>query len=218
MRARGLHGFTLRHGRRPCNCRMGDAADPETAIAPARTLTPGRGRGETLPSMDRSGVRHGPRTSSGDVVPFPPLARTPPPPRSRFDPRQANVARIVGALLDAVGGSAGTRPTNLATGFRASAVDVGRVKAIVEAGIAAFDMHQVKARWKRDVRAWMVGTLRAWVQRCKLIRLRPREAGIRVELQTQDDEATTTTASTRSLDVVERGRRAQTDAGTAPDP
>ena len=35
MRARGLHGFTLRHGRRPCNCRMGDAADPETAIAPA---------------------------------------------------------------------------------------------------------------------------------------------------------------------------------------
>jgi len=29
---------------------------------------------------------------------------------------------------------------------------VGRVKAILEAGIAAFDMHQVKARWKRDVR------------------------------------------------------------------
>jgi len=138
--------------------------------------------------MDRTGVRHGPRASSGDVVPFPPLARIPPPARSRFDPRQANVARIVGALLDAVGGSAGTRPTNLATGFRASAVDVGRVKAIVEAGIAAFDMHQVKARWKRDVRAWMVGTLRAWVQRCKLIRLRPREAGIRVEVQTQDDE------------------------------
>src|SRR5438093_804385 len=113
------------------------------ASAWPRSLAPGRGRGETLPSMDRTGVRRGAQTSSGHVVPFPPLARTPPPPRSRFDPRQANVARVVGALLDAVGGSAGARPTNLATGFRASAVDVGRVKAIVEAGIAAFDMHQV---------------------------------------------------------------------------
>ena len=104
-----------------------------------------------------------------------------------------------------MGGSAGARPTNLATGFRASAVDVGRVKAIVEAGIAAFDMHQVKARWKRDVRAWMVGTVRAWVQRCKLIRLRPREAGIRVELQTQDDEG----YYDYGFDVFPRRRRAR---------
>ncbi len=85
--------------------------------------------------MDRTGVRRGAQTSSGHVVPFPPLARTPPPPRSRFDPRQANVARVVGALLDAVGGSAGARPTNLATGFRASALDVGRVKE-TDAGTA----------------------------------------------------------------------------------
>ncbi len=169
-----------------------------------RNLTPGRGGRETLPSMDRTGGRRGARTSSGHVVPFPPLARTPPPPRSRFDPRQANVARVVGALLDAVGSSAGARPTNL-TGFRASAVDVGRVKAILEAGIAAFDMHQVKARWKRDVRAWMVGTVRAWVQRCKLIRLRPREAGIRVELQTQDDEG----YYDYGFDVFPRRRRAR---------
>src|SRR2546426_3047299 len=137
--------------------------------------------------MDRAGARRG-RRSSGNVVPFPPLARTPPPPRSRFDPRQANLARVVGALIDALGGSRCARSTNLVTGFRASAVDVGRVKTILEAGVAAFDMRQVKARWKRDVFAWMVETTRAWVQRCKLVRLRPRETGIRVELQTQDDE------------------------------
>ena len=138
--------------------------------------------------MDRGGARRGGRTSSGDVVLFPPLARTPPPPRSRFDPRQANLARVVGALIDALGGSRCARSTNLVTGFRASAVDVGRVKTILEAGVAAFDMRQVKMRWKRDVFAWMVEAIRAWVQRCKLVRLRPREAGIRVELQTQDDE------------------------------
>src|SRR5438093_5686722 len=81
--------------------------------------------------MDRGGARRGGRTSSGDVVLFPPLARTPPPPRSRFDPRQANLARVVGTLIEALGGSARGRPTNLVTGFRASAVDVGRVKTIL---------------------------------------------------------------------------------------
>ena len=150
-------------------------------------------------------------------MPFPPLARTPPPPRSRFDPRQANVARVVGALLDAVGGSAGARPANLATGFRASAVDVGRVKAIVEAGIAAFDMHQVKTRWKRDVRAWMVGTLRAWVQ----LQAHPlaaarsgdpgraADAGRRGLLRLRLRRVPSTSSS--------EAAGAQTDAGTAPD-
>jgi len=93
-----------------------------------RNLTPGRGGRETLPSMDRTGVRREARTSSGHVVPFPPLARTPPPPRSRFDPRQANVARVVGALLDAVGSSAGRVPSTSSSEAPAAQTDPGAAR------------------------------------------------------------------------------------------
>jgi hypothetical protein len=33
----------------------------------------------------------------------------------------------------------------------------------------------------------MVSAIRAWVQRCKLMTIRPRREGIHVSLQTQDD-------------------------------
>jgi hypothetical protein len=40
---------------------------------------------------------------------------------------------------------------------------------------------------KDEVFSWMHRLLRAWVQRCKLMKIERKELGIRVELETQDD-------------------------------
>ena len=53
-------------------------------------------------------------------------------------------------------------------------------------GIARLDMRQVEARWD-EVREWMRGVLRTWVQRYKMLNIERHENGIRVEIETQDD-------------------------------
>ena len=75
---------------------------------------------------------------------------------------------------------------NLWTGYYASALDVGRLQAALEQGLGRFDDGQVEARWD-EIFDWIRRVVRSWVQRCKQMRLERREAGIRVELETQDD-------------------------------
>jgi hypothetical protein len=134
------------------------------------------------PTQRRRGGR-----SSGNVVRFPPLPRVPIPPGGRRDPRQTRLAAVVESLSRALGDDAHVGTANFTSGFAASAVDLGRLKDLLEGGIARLDMGQVRARWKADVFEWMRRTIRLWVQRCKLLRFRLRDEGIRVEIETQDD-------------------------------
>jgi hypothetical protein len=75
---------------------------------------------------------------------------------------------------------------NLSTGFYASAVDVGRLQAALEHGLARFDETQLERRWD-EILGWMRRVTRTWVQRCKRMRIECRQTGIRIELETQDD-------------------------------
>jgi hypothetical protein len=75
---------------------------------------------------------------------------------------------------------------NLSTGFHASAVDVGRLQVALERGLARFDDAQLETRWD-EVFNWIRRVVRAWVQRSKRMRIERRQAGIRIELETQDD-------------------------------
>ena len=45
-----------------------------------------------------------------------------------------------------------------------------------------------EVRWRPRVFSWMRRLLRSWVQRCKLVKIERQELGIRVELETQDDQ------------------------------
>jgi hypothetical protein len=75
---------------------------------------------------------------------------------------------------------------NMSTGYHASAVDVGRLQAALERGLARFDKSQIEARWD-EIFEWIRGVARSWVQRCKHMRIERRQDGIRIELETQDD-------------------------------
>jgi hypothetical protein len=63
---------------------------------------------------------------------------------------------------------------NLASGFHASNLDMGRLQAALGRGIAGLDMRQVASRWD-EVRGWMLGVLRTWVQRYKKLHVERRE-------------------------------------------
>ena len=103
------------------------------------------------------------------------------------DERQAVFSRIAGAIVDAAGEGFGVGVTNTASGFPASAVDIGRLKTALESGIASFSMDLVQQRWDGDVARWLERTVLSWVQRCKSLRLDKRDNGVRVEIETQDD-------------------------------
>ncbi len=75
---------------------------------------------------------------------------------------------------------------NLSTGFYASAVDIGRLQAALEHGLARFDETQIETRWD-EIFGWIGRVARTWVQRCKRMRIERRQMGIRIELETQDD-------------------------------
>lgn len=122
-----------------------------------------------------------------DVVPFPPLPPIPIRPVGPADARQQTFHRIIGGITDELldHGEVGT--INTATGFRASAVDLGALQEMMEDGLAHFDMARVRERWETDVRAWLIEMLRSWVQRCKFMHFDPAENGIHIQIQTQDD-------------------------------
>jgi hypothetical protein len=120
------------------------------------------------------------------VTPFPPLPRHPKAPRLAADPRQSNSAHTIGALATIAGREMHVGGPNLSTGFYASAVDVGRLQAALEDGLARFDETQLATRWD-EIFDWIRRVARTWVQRCKRMRIERRQVGIRIELETQDD-------------------------------
>jgi hypothetical protein len=121
------------------------------------------------------------------VVRLPRLPRVPEPPQSGMDVRQSQFRRIVGNLGAAIGGHVALSTANVQSGYPASAPDVGRLKDALERGLARFDMVQVRARWDDDVFDWLRLSVKAWVQRCKMLQIRPRRNGIQIRLLTQDD-------------------------------
>jgi hypothetical protein len=134
-------------------------------------------------------TRRGRKSSAGstsNVVPFPPLPPVPRAPRLPIDPRQTRASHVIGALARVAEGTMRLSGPNFTTGFHASAVDLGRLQAALARGVARLDETQVEARWD-EIFAWMLRVLRSWVQRYKHARIERREAGIRVEIETQDD-------------------------------
>jgi hypothetical protein len=132
----------------------------------------------------------GNKTSSGgglgSVARFPPMPRIPAAPRLPLDERQTRTMRILGAVGRIAAPKMRLGGPNFATGFHASAVDLGQLQATLAKGVARFDAAQVEERWD-EILEWMWRVLRTWVQRYKHVKVERREQGIRVELETQDD-------------------------------
>jgi hypothetical protein len=123
---------------------------------------------------------------SQEVTAFPPLPRPPKTPRLPVDPRQSSSAHVIGAVAGPARGEMQVSGPNLSTGFYASAVDIGRLQAALERGLARFDDSQLETRWD-EIFDWIRRVARMWVQRCKRMRIERRQVGIRIELETQDD-------------------------------
>lgn len=122
------------------------------------------------------------------VIRFPPLPERPEPPFCRVDPRQDRFRAIVGNIAAAAGEDAfHVAVANTVSGYPASGLDVGRLKTALESGLVSFDMALSLERWETDVFEWLRKTAFAWVQRCKRLTLEPKDTGIRVEIETQDD-------------------------------
>lgn len=94
--------------------------------------------------------------------------------------------RILTGLARMADGSMRLAGPNFITGFHASAVDLGRLQAALTRGVGRLDSAQLEARWD-EVFKWIMKVLRAWVQRYKSVSIKRNEAGVRVEMQTQDD-------------------------------
>jgi hypothetical protein len=114
---------------------------------------------------------------------FPPLPSVKPPTAGRgTDPRQASALRIIEGL-------AGRLPSALHTGsgYRASCVDLGELKELVESGTKRLTMSQLEARFHDDIQSFVHSVVTMWVQRPKEISSELRENGIHVRVKTQDD-------------------------------
>jgi hypothetical protein len=124
--------------------------------------------------------------SDNPVARFPPLPAFPPAPQQPPDARQAQTRQIIAGLAGAVEAETQVAGPNLTTGYFASSVDLGRLQSELAKGVARLNAAQLEERWD-EVFSWMHRLLRAWVQRCKLMKIERKELGIRVELETQDD-------------------------------
>lgn len=101
------------------------------------------------------------------------------------DPRQAGFREILGNLGSATG--LDLRGPNLQTGFRASAVDLGRLQELLEQPLRGLAMDELRRRWKDDLLPAAEKTVLGGVQRVKELRFEVRDNGVNVQLQTQDD-------------------------------
>lgn len=128
-----------------------------------------------------------PPPTPSEVVHFPPLPPLPEPPRPGADPRQRSLQHVASGLAGLLGDGVHLQTANTSTGFFASAVDLGRLKAALEDGLRRFDIDALRARWDVDVREWTADLLSTWVQRVKQIGLDLRERGVRLHVHTQDD-------------------------------
>lgn len=115
---------------------------------------------------------------------LPPLLE---PPRLGPDPRQRRFAAILAGLANSLGDAIELSTSNIAAGYPAAAVDLGRLKFELERGLERFDMALVRARWDVDVRDWLTRCIFAWVQRVRSLHLAPGELGVAVRFETQDD-------------------------------
>lgn len=124
-----------------------------------------------------------------DVLRFPPLPPIPEPPTGLHDERQTTFARIIGGLASQLSNAeVFVSPANVATGYRASALDLGRIQEEIEGALELFDMEQVRSRWDDDLFIWLRRMLLTWIQRCKYLHFdTDGEKGIHIEVQTQDD-------------------------------
>lgn len=97
--------------------------------------------------------------------------------------------RVAETLADAfLANGGGVGVANTTTGFRASAVDLGQLQAIINDALAPFNMDHVRERWNEDIGKWLARFLMSWTQRCKEIHFdREGERGIYIRLVTQDD-------------------------------
>lgn len=121
------------------------------------------------------------------IVHFPPLPPIPEPPRVGVDPRQRNLQRITGNLTGLLGGDVHIQSANTTVGFFASAVDLGRLKTVLEGGLQRFDIDTIRARWDVDIRDWIGDLVAGWVQRVKELNFDLRETGVHLRVRTQDD-------------------------------
>jgi len=94
--------------------------------------------------------------------------------------------RVAGAIAGVAEGTMQLAGPNFSSGFRASAVDLGRLQTVLSRGVARLDVDQIEQRWD-EVFDWMRRVLRGWVQRCKHMKIERRGSGIRVEVEAQDD-------------------------------
>jgi len=116
-----------------------------------------------------------------------PLPAVPPPPQLPADARQRIEKRAILASMKqhaAQGASLGV--INMATGYPASAVDLGRLSDVVTSGLSTWSMADVRAR-RGEVRAWLDALVSTWVQRVKVFNVRFDDASFQVKLSTKDD-------------------------------
>ncbi len=117
---------------------------------------------------------------------FPPLPSVKPPTPGRgTDPRQANALALAPGL-------AGRLPSAMHSGmgFRASCVDLGELKDLLEQGTKRLTMAQLLSRFHEDVQGFVHSVVTMWVQRPIEISSELREDSIRVRVRTQDDHGT----------------------------
>jgi hypothetical protein len=117
---------------------------------------------------------------------FPPLPRVPPPPTFAVDERQTRTMAFLGGLIEQTQERMRLAGPNFATGFHASAVDMGQLQHALGRGVQRLSDAQLEERWD-EVLDWLRKCIRAWVQRTKMVKLERATGGVRVELQTQDD-------------------------------
>jgi hypothetical protein len=97
------------------------------------------------------------------------------------------VGGLAGGLVGAAGDEFRFSVANTESGYPASALDLGRLQEALGSGLAAFDMDRIRERWDVDVFQWLRRTIFRWVQRCKLLTLKPEEDWVRIEIETKDD-------------------------------
>jgi len=117
---------------------------------------------------------------------FPPLPSVKPPAAGRgTDPRQANALALAPGL-------AGRLPSALHTGsgFRASSVDLGELKDLLEQGTKRLTMPQLQSRFHEDIQGFVHSVVTMWVQRPVEIASELQDDSIRVRVRTQDDHGT----------------------------
>lgn len=115
------------------------------------------------------------------------LPSVPPPPSFGPDPRQEIFYRTVGHLSAEFQGKGEIHVASTATGYPASAVDLGRLQAEIERALAGLTPDEIRARWSAEVLPWLAEFTRNWIQRRKTLQAEIRERGIALTIETQDD-------------------------------